>query len=415
MDRKFPRAFGRRVAALLLAAAFLAAAWWVLRLARADFEFRHGTEEGARRAAALVPGNARYQAGRTDWGSPERLRDLQTAVTLNPFYAEAWIELGLLAEARGAFREAERYLLEAARVDRGFGPRWTLANYYFRRQDPDKFWEWARRALEMNPSDPTPLYRLCWLLEADGERILDRAVPPAGEQLAHYLRFLMRERRLPEAARAGLRLLDAGGRARRTLLVDLCEQLVTGGEVEAAVSLWNGMVDRGLLGYERLDPERGPWVASPNLAAPPLGRAFDWRLPPVEGILTGPQAGGGLRIRLSGRQEESCELAAAYAPVRPGACYRLEYRYATAGLPRESGLRWRIADPFHKEEIAAGPSYLWREAEGAEGFAWCAPEGTRLVKLALRYDRAAGTTPAEGLLLLRRVWVEAAPDARRPN
>lgn len=415
MDRKFPRAVSRRGAALLLAAAFLAASWWVLRLAHADFEFRRGTEEGARRAAALVPGDARYRAGRTDWGSPERLRDLETAVRLNPYYAEAWIELGLMAEARGAFPEAERYLLEAARVDRGFGPRWTLANYYFRRQAPGKFWEWARRALEMNPSDPTPLYRLCWLLEPDGEKILARAVPPTGEQLARYVRFLMRERRLTEAARAASRLLDSGSRAPSNLLVDLCEQLVTGGEVEAAVRLWNRLVDQGLTSHRRLDPERGPWLANPDLAAPPLERAFDWKIPPVDGVLAGQDPGGGLRIRLSGRQAESCELLAAYAPVRPGGCYRLEYRYATAGLPRESGLRWRIADPFPRKEIAAAPSYLWREQEGADAFAWCVPQSTRLIKLALRYDRAPGTTPAEGRLTLRRVWLEAMPGTRPNN
>jgi len=407
MPRKFPKALGLRAAAVLLAAAFLAAAWWTLRLARADWHFRQGTEEGARRAAALVPGDARYQAGRSDWGAPERAADLERAVTLNPYYSEAWIELGLMAEARGQLEQAERYLLEAARVDRGFGPRWTLANYYYRRQHADKFWEWARRALEMNPSDPTPLYRLCWLLEPDGEKILARAIPPAGDQLAHYVRFLMRERRLAEAARAGLRLLESAGPARRSLLVNLCEQLVTGGEIEAAVRLWNGMVGRGLLARRRLDPESGPWVANPDLAAP-LGLAFDWRLPQLEGVAADADAGGGLRIRLSGRQGESCELLAGYAPVRPGGCYRLEYRYATSGFPRESGLRWRIADPFGRNEIAAAPAYLWREQEGTEGFAWCAPPGTALVKLALRYDRAPGTTPAEGRLLLRRVELAAA-------
>jgi hypothetical protein len=407
MSRNFLRRYGRRAPLLLLAATFLAAAWWSLRLARADWEFRRGTEEGARRAAALAPGDARYQAGRSDWGSAERRRDLEKAVALNPYYAEAWIELGLMAEARRDFAGAERYLLEAARVDRGFGPRWTLANFYFRRQDPEKFWEWARRALEMRPSDPAPLYRLCWLLEPDGEKILSRAIPPSGEQLAHYVRFLMRERRLEEAARAGQKLLDSGGRPPRALLVDLCEQLVTGGQVEAAVRLWNRLIDQKLLALERLDPGRGPWLANPGLAAP-LGRAFDWRLFPVDGVLADPDAGGGLRIRLSGRQGESCELLAVYAPVRPSACYRLEYRYATDGLPPESGLRWRIADPFQHKEVAAAPAYLWRQAEGADSFPWCAPPGTRLVKLALRYDRAPGTTPAEGRLVLRGVRVEAA-------
>ena len=44
-------------------------------------------------------------------------------------------------------------LHEAARVDRTFDPRWTLANYYFRRQNWDEFWKWMRAAAEMSYGD----------------------------------------------------------------------------------------------------------------------------------------------------------------------------------------------------------------------------------------------------------------------
>ena len=393
-----------RVAAALAGLAFLAGVYWVARQGWAEWELRKGTEEGASRAAELAPGNARYWAGRSDWGSPERVSDLERAVALNPYYSEAWIELGLIAEARGDPENAERHLLEAARVDRGFGPRWTLANYYYRRQDREKFWEWAGQALEMSSGDATALYRLCWLLEPDGEKILARAIPRNADHLARYLLFLVSERRLREAARTAGLVLEKGGGAHRGMLVNLCEQLVAAGELDEALAVWNGMVAHGLLAFSRLDPERGPWLTNGELAATPLSAGFDWRILTVEGVsIEGIGAGRGLRIRFSGRQPEQCELLVQYVPAGPGSCYRLEYEYETNGLPRESGLRWRISGAERRDPIVTGTEYLWREQEGAGMLRICVPPRTRLLKLSLRYDRAPGTTPIEGWLLLRRV------------
>ena len=59
--------------------------------------------------------------------------------------ANAWIGMGLEEELSGNFQAAERYLLHAAAISREYVPRWTLANYYFRRENATRFWPWAKQ------------------------------------------------------------------------------------------------------------------------------------------------------------------------------------------------------------------------------------------------------------------------------
>ncbi|MGH9658578.1 MAG: hypothetical protein ACRD96_08535, partial [Bryobacteraceae bacterium] len=83
------------------------------------------------------------------------------ALRINPRYSPAWINSGLAAEIAGDYADAERRLLEAARVDRRYRPRWTLANFYLRRNRMEDFWAWVRKAAEVRYADRTSLYELC--------------------------------------------------------------------------------------------------------------------------------------------------------------------------------------------------------------------------------------------------------------
>lgn len=397
-----------RLLAAAAALAFLLAAAWILRLAWADLQYRRGRPGSAERAAELAPGHAPYWMARSDWGSPERQADLERAVRLNPYYSEAWIELGLWAEARGDLARAERCLEQAARVDKGFRPRWTLANYYFRRGHPEKFWEWARLSLLVAPGDATALYRLCWMFAPDEELILARAIPGEPDHLARYLLFLIEQRRLEAAVRVAHRLIEGGAATHAGILVNLTEQLLRKGDAGRALAVWNAMCRRGVLPFEALDPQHGRLVTNPDFRAFPRGAGFDWRIVPVEGVLADlPPEGRGLRLRFSGRQPERCELLAQYMPTRPGACYMLRCR--TAGLVGESGLRWVVSEVSSRRRIAARP--VQGEAENEAAAAFCPAPGEELVKLTLRYDRPAGSTPLQGSVTLASVEVWEAPAA----
>src|SRR5580698_176090 len=138
------------ISATIPAMAFLA--YWPLRLAWADHLSRATDSETVARAVRLSPGDADFHltlAAAQQAEGTGATAALATAAALDPSNADAWTRLGLDAEIRGDLRTAEDSLLRAARASRQFAPRWALANYYFRRADPEHFWPWVRESLEM--------------------------------------------------------------------------------------------------------------------------------------------------------------------------------------------------------------------------------------------------------------------------
>ena len=158
-----------------------------------------GNAAGLARAAKLEPGDALY---------PWRLAQLEESgsaldrvVALNPRHARAWMERGLAAEQAGDQPFAERCLLRAAKADRGYLPKWTLANYYLRRGRRAEMWRWTRAAAEaLGPQDPTPLFRLAWSASDDAGEILAEAIPPIPLRRSQYRDFLLSTGRTAAAA-----------------------------------------------------------------------------------------------------------------------------------------------------------------------------------------------------------------------
>src|SRR5882724_561661 len=161
----------RRLARLACLTALAAGCYWSVRLAWADQLFRRDTESAVARAVELAPGNAEYHARlaalRQDAGRDAAAveSELHAAVQANPRMSGAWIGLGLRAETAGDVAQAEGDLVRAVQADHTYPTLWTLANFYFRRNDLDNFWPLARQALsigDVTAHDPVPIFRLCW-------------------------------------------------------------------------------------------------------------------------------------------------------------------------------------------------------------------------------------------------------------
>ena len=141
----------------------------------ADAAFRKQTPEGVARALEILPDRASYlllRALQLDYDGVDSTALLERAARVNPLSSAPRIRLGLAAETRGDFAKAETWLLDAARVDRQFEPRWTLANFYFRRERWDEFWKWMRAALEMSYGDRRLAFDLCWRVTQDADEVL---------------------------------------------------------------------------------------------------------------------------------------------------------------------------------------------------------------------------------------------------
>ena len=167
-----------------------------VRLAVAEAGFRLDPEQALHspywvNAAHL----ARYES------SPAELR---AALSLNPRLSSAWIQIGLDAEANGNLPEAETDLLRAARVDHLYAPAWTLANFYFRRGNVEKFWLWGERAAALISDDYRPLLRLADALDTSPSRVVAR-LGGGAPLLRAYLDILINAQRLDAAQQvAGL-------------------------------------------------------------------------------------------------------------------------------------------------------------------------------------------------------------------
>jgi tetratricopeptide (TPR) repeat protein len=381
----------QRAARLVIGGVLLFAAYWALRIGWASHLYHRGSADSIRQAAAMVPMNADYQA---------RAGNLRRAVELNPYMASAWIELGLAAEAGGSYAEAERLLLEAAQVDRTFEPRWTLANYYFRRNHPGPFWEWIRRAAERSYGSRDAIFRLCWRMSRDGEEILEKAIPADSAILRDYVEFLVGEQKPVEAVPPATALLPHATAAHRATLLGLTERLIEKSRTAAAVGLWNGLIARGLIAFDPLDPPSGRLLTNPALVTEPDGRGFDWRLHWVAGVESSYAHTRQLRIGLSGKQEPFTQLLSQVIPASGPGLFRFRYRYRTEGIERPGGLHWRVWDLRRARWLEPGSEPMaaidWREQEHR----FSIPEGGGPVRLTLVYERPMGTPRAEGTLML---------------
>ena len=146
--------------------------------------------------------------------------DLRAALRDDPRLSLAWIRLGLLVEQDGNLKEAEADLLNAARVDRQYLPAWTLANFYFRRGDPENFWPWAQRAAALTFDDYRPLLRLADDLDSSPREVA-RRLGGGAPMLRAYLDLLIGAGRLDAAQEVALLLAARRDPSDRARLADL--------------------------------------------------------------------------------------------------------------------------------------------------------------------------------------------------
>jgi hypothetical protein len=375
-----------RVAGLLAILSLAAAAWFSVLLARADAEFRKGTPEGVARAAELAPRNTAYLSMRAiqlEYTGADPRPLFEEIARLNPDSSGPRIRLGLDAEVRGDLLGAEHWLLDSARVDRQYEPRWTLANFYFRQQKMDEFWKWMHSALEVSYGDRVPAFDLCSRAAQDTATIMARAIPERHEVVAAFLAYLLGGNGPALASTpVALRLSQWHDPGDRPLLYAELDRLLTDHQRGAAREIWIN------LGY----PDPAAQVFNPDFGPPHIGHGFDWWLVQNPGVthvsLDTPPAH---RILFSGKQPESCELLRQYVGVSAGKRYLL--RWESRGIG--SGIAWRAGSS--SAPLRTGDD--WTPGQ----LSFLAADDSSAV--GLFYNRPLGEPRAEGSVELRHVSI----------
>lgn len=397
------------VSKVVLSAGFTAALVWSARLALSDYWLRQNTLPATRKAIALTPDQAAPYirlAYLQSQDPSERMEALQHALDLCPADSSAWTEMGLLQEMAGDLGGAEHCLLQAAREDHQYLPRWTLANYYFRHNNPARFWHWAAQSALMVSGDPRPLFRLCERT-APGSNLLDR-LPLTGTELrARYLSYLVDENRTALLTAAARAVIKAGQVTDLPLLLKTCDRMLDAGYPEEALEIWNELRDHGRIPFHRPSGSSDNLVTNGDFAIHSCLHGFDWRMPPAPGIsISSEENPSGLRIAFSGRQPEQCDPVVQWVPVPEHGRHLMEYRYRTAGIPPGAGLKWEVRDG---DRVIARSPALSRATEGLETFVFSVSPKCRSLRLSLTYQRTPGTTRITGFIVLRSVGLRQAP------
>jgi tetratricopeptide (TPR) repeat protein len=397
------------------------AAWRSIRIAIADWVASAGTLPALERATRFAPDDARLLArvaiSRSDSGdqSPATDKDLRRAAQINPLDSSLLMTLGLRQEFRGNGAEAEDYLVRAAEIDHQFKPAWTLANYYYRNNQPDKGWPMIERILNLEPLgfDPRAVFDLCWRQTADTRKILG-LIPKRGHRSIQYLAFLIGTKRTdaaldvwPEALAAAdpADLYDIG------TLTGFVDFMAGADRVREAVTVWNQLVDRGLIHAGRLDPAKGASIADPEFQVTPAGKAFDWHVAEIPGVSVGGFSGS-LRFEINGDEPQSFEVLSAFAPVLSATRYRLVWKSDGSLLksPQDPGFGFQIVQRPGDPVVPCPPLLSAGDTSHCDFVTPAAgkPGDMNRARIVLSYLRASGTTRVSGTLQLFDVHLELA-------
>jgi tetratricopeptide (TPR) repeat protein len=354
-----------------------------------------------------------YAAARAFQGLPAKAA-WEHAVKVAPRDADVLTQAAIAAEFRGDRAEAERLLLEAERYNHLWLPRWSLANYFFRRGRYDKVLEWGHLALLRAYGDRTALFRLCRQAGASDAVLMDQIVPPDAQNRAALVYFFIAEDGRDSLERAAQLYLEAAApepcEAQARPVLAAIDALLDAGRPDPARRLWALLAGRHVIPY-------GPWspdtpLTNPRLDPPLDPPALDWRMARVDGveILRGVPPGGA-KIFFRGSQPDVQDLLWQILVLPGGRAWRLRFEYETRGIPAEqSGLAWRLAEYPKWRVVESAPqarlaAETWERAEAT----WRLPPGEGLYALTFQVRRLLGQTRIEGEIRLRILGLEAVP------
>jgi hypothetical protein len=398
MNALLRRSFGVALRVLLAGACCLGI-WGSWSFARAGYLFQKDTEESVRAAVGVAPDGWAYYTRLAQLDGAHSRELLSTAVRLNRYNAEADIELGLQYEAAGDLGNAEKSLLAAFDVDRTYLPRWSLANYYFRRDNMPAFWSWARSAAEMPASDIGALFELCGRVSTDPATITAGVLDNKPELIHQYLGFLLGQDQLPAVAIVARQLVSSGDRnSDLPLLFAVVNRLIAANDANSAVALWHFLIEQRWVVADETMPNNA------DFARAPLPVSFDWSFPENSGLHSWPGSSG-LETELNGSQPEDCTIAEQTVPLTSGS-YKLTYAYRTSDIAPDTGIRWQAIDAKSNAVIAES-SDLSSDLLQHSSLVFSVPADAPLIRLRLAYRRTLGTTRISGTVVVVSTQIKA--------
>jgi len=346
-----------RALLLVLSCAFaLLIGFLAVRNALAAHFLGRDTRDGYERAVSLEPNNPRnwYLLGRSylyDLEQPDPVKAVSTlrkSVELDPYSAEAMLDLALAYDSEGDLAQARAALFSAQRVyPLSADVSWSFGNFLLRQGEQDAALAQFYKTLQLDPKRAAEAFSRSMQLQLDAKTVLDRVVPPSPETYLPILHMLSDAQQMGEARLVWNKLAGLNGKVPLRNLVIFFDALVRARRSREAVELWPQAI--AMMENPPLPDPPGSLIWDGGFESGFAGGGFSWRFTPVTPNVQisfdrSEKHGGeqSLRLLFNGRENVNFEDACHPFVAEPGKQYLLSGWIKTESLTSSEGVRFEV-------------------------------------------------------------------------
>ena len=402
-----------------------------------EFLFSADTPESivASCAARLEPENAVnwYLLGRY-WqytlDEPDAARAIQNyrhALSLNPGYADAWLDFATAYESEGDLQNARNAFLQAKRVyPLSAAVSWRYGNFLLRQDEVPQAFAEIRRAAYADPKRSAEAFSRCWRVDPDINAILNAVLPPDRDGYLDVLRELGTQAQLAAALTVWNRLVSIHPTLKLSDAIQFSELLIQNHQIRDARRVWNDAL-RLSNTPENIDaPGSALWDGGFETGV--RGGAFAWVFAASSGgvqiSIDSRQKHSGnysLRLTFDGRHNVNFRGVCSNAEVRPETNYHLSAWVRTQALTTDQGVRLLLNSYSDLNSYSEASSTMTSDVQGTQP--WTHLESPWTSGKDVRYARVCVVRNASGKFdsqIHGTAWIDDvalipdAPGSRRP-
>jgi tetratricopeptide (TPR) repeat protein len=390
MNIRLPNARAR--AALLFFCCVLAAAlgYFGLRNAFAAHELGLDTRAGYERAVRVEPANPRnwYLLGRSylyDFEQPNTPRAIQAlgkSIALDPYSAEALLDLAIAYDSEGDTAQAREAYVTAQRVyPLSADVSWSYGNFLLRLGEQEAALREIRKTVELDPKRAAEAFSRALLAQPDANDLLDKAMPATTAVYLQILHTLSAAGDLDNAQRVWDRLVFLHEKVPIRDVVVFFNELIHQRRPEDAARMWPQAVSM-MQNPPPPDPQ-GSLLWDGGFESGYAGGGFAWRFVPatpnVQISLDRSEKHSGdqsLRVLFNGHENVNFEDGCHSITPEAGKRYLLTAWVKTQSLTSSEGVRLQIFvfTPTKNESVTTDEVHGtqdWKQIQ----LEWTAPQG----------------------------------------
>jgi hypothetical protein len=357
------------------------------------------TRDGYERAVSLEPNNPRnwYLLGRSylyDLEQPDPMKAvgaLRKSVELDPYSAEAMLDLAIAYDSEGDPMQARAAVVSAQRVyPLSADVSWSFGNFLLRQGDQDAAFAQFYKTLQLDPKRAAEAFSRSVQLQPDAKVVLDKVIPPSPKTYLPILQMLSAAYQMEEAQLVWNKLVGLNAQVPLRDVVVFFDALVRHRQAGEAFKLWpqaTAMMENP----PPPDPS-GSLIWDGGFESGSAGGGFRWQFTPVTpnvqiSFNRSEKHGGeqSLRLLFNGRENLNFEDACHPFVAEPGKQYLLSGWIKTESLTSSEGIRLEVWT-FNRKSATV---VLSNEIHGTQPWTqitlpWTSPEDEVFGKVCLR-------------------------------